>query len=85
MNNIIRRIINFITRNYFFYRKYIYTREEILSYQDTFLSDVMQKNKDTFVGKKYHFGDVVDYKSFKKNIPVFHYDEYKEYIYMSVQ
>ena len=80
-----KSMINSIWKSYFAHRKYTYTRDEILSYQDTFLVDLMTANKDTLVGKKYNFAEVYDYETFKKNIPVFHYDEYKEYIYMSVQ
>ncbi len=80
-----KSIINWLSKAYFANRKYKYTHEEILSYQDDFLVDLMISNKDTFVGKKYNFEDVIDYDSFKKNIPVFHYDDYKEYIYMSVK
>ena len=80
-----KSIINSVSKTYFINRKYIYTCDEIFSYQDELLVDLMIANKDTFVGKKYNFEYAVNYDSFKNNVPIFHYDDYKEYIYMSVR
>lgn len=74
-----------LSKLYFEIRKYIYTRQDMEKYQDEFLLKILSDNKNTKVGRKYKFANIDWYLSYKSKVPVFHYDDYKEYIYEAVK
>ena len=80
-----KSIINWVWRVYFQNRNFEYTKDEMLSFQDEFLIDNIISNRNTVVGRVYDFDSISSYNDYKKIVPVFHYDDYKEYIYMSVK
>ena len=47
---------------------------------EEFLMQILQDNKDTEYGKKYHFADIHSIEDYQKNVPVSRYDDYVEYI-----
>lgn len=41
---------------------------------------ILEDNKDTEYGKKYHFGEIKSYEDFKKYVPIINYSNVSEYI-----
>lgn len=48
---------------------------------EEFLMQILQDNKDTEYGRKYHFADIHSAEDFQKNVPVTKYDDYAGYIF----
>ncbi|NIP39474.1 MAG: hypothetical protein GWM89_10575 [Candidatus Dadabacteria bacterium] len=48
--------------------------------QNAVLKSILEKNKDTVIGKKYGFADINSYEDYKKSVPVHTYEMLREFI-----
>jgi len=80
------KIINIFIKLYFFIIKLLVWRTFIKktlkpqAQQNSVLESLLEKNKDTVIGKKYGFADINSYEDYKKSVPVHTYEMLREYI-----
>ncbi len=80
------KIINIFIKFYFFIIKLLVWRPFIKktlnpeAHQNSVLKSLLEKNKDTVIGKKYGFADLNSYEDYKKSVPVHTYEMLREYI-----
>ena len=80
------KIINIFIRFYFFIIKLLVWRPFINktlkpeAQQNSVLKSLLEKNKDTVIGKKYGFADLDSYEDYNKSVPVHTYEMLREYI-----
>lgn len=48
--------------------------------QEKLLRHILEKNKDTAFGKRYHFSRIKTWRSFQKQVPIANYEDLKPYI-----
>lgn len=63
------------------YRRFLSVKN-IGKEQENYLFSLLEKNKDTIYGQKYHFKDIHDYSDFATNVPLTKYEDYEPYIEM---
>ncbi len=56
-----------------FINKPIYTQEKILSY-------LLQNGAQTLIGRQYNFSSIKNKDDFRKQVPVFHYEDLRPYL-----
>ncbi len=61
-----REVDNFVNRP-------VETQEKVLNY-------LLRNGSDTFIGNEYDFSSIKDKDSFRKNVPVFHYEQLRPYL-----
>ena len=80
-------IINTITS--WFLKKRIHQIELFKKYpievQNEVLMSLIKSAENTEFGKKYHFNNIRDYKTFSKNIPISNYEDFFKYIKRSIE
>ena len=80
------KIINIFIKFYFFIFKLFIWRPFIKKTlkpeieQNSVLKSLLEKNKDTVIGKKYGFAEISSYEDYKKSVPVHNYEMLREYI-----
>jgi len=80
------KIINIFIEFYFFIIKLLVWRPFIKktikpeTQQNSVLKSLLEKNKDTVIGKKYGFADLNSYEDYNKSVPVHTYEMLREYI-----
>lgn len=77
------RILNGICRFVYSqeYRRFM-TVKDIGREQEKYLFELLEKNKNTLYGRKYHFEDIHSYKDFAEKVPLTKYEDYEPYINM---
>ena len=67
-----------------FLKKRIHQMELFMKYpnevQNELLKDLLTKAKNTEFGKKYHFGEINSYETFRQRVPIQKYEDYQEVI-----
>ncbi|MCR4646091.1 MAG: GH3 auxin-responsive promoter family protein [Oscillospiraceae bacterium] len=53
---------------------------DVRKVQRQYLGDLLAKNSDSFIGRKYHFADIHSYKEFTERVPLTCYEDYAPYI-----
>lgn len=80
------KIINIFIKFHFFTVKLLVWRPFIKktlkpeSEQNSVLQSLLEKNKDTVIGKKYGFAEISSYEDYKKSVPVHNYEMLRAYI-----
>ena len=80
------KIINIFIKFYFFTVKLLVWRPFIKktlkpeAEQNSVLQSLLEKNKDTVIGKKYGFAEISSYEDYKKSVPVHNYEMLRAYI-----
>ncbi|SDR76086.1 GH3 auxin-responsive promoter family protein [Christiangramia echinicola] len=67
-----------------FLKKRIHQMELFMKYpnevQNELLKDLLTKARNTEIGKKYHFGEINSYETFRERVPIQNYEDYQEVI-----
>lgn len=61
-------------------KKYRSSHKNALDLQDKWMHSILKSAENTVIGKSYEFHKVKNYLDFKNTIPLFDYEDYREYI-----
>ncbi|MGN0679696.1 MAG: GH3 auxin-responsive promoter family protein [Oscillospiraceae bacterium] len=77
------RILNGICRLAYFgeYARFMSVRN-VGQEQEKYLSGLLDRNKNTIYGRKYHFDEIHSYNDFAERVPLTKYEDYEPYIEM---